>query len=146
MPHSRPLGAMRQKFDHYGLTVPAPSGIADHLPPGPRLISNVALCLFVLLAIISLLTKQIEQLTVWLPAWDVDPKSKAPSPLHVTAIRINAIASATRKNLFVVDNDLDLELVASAYEALGKAVKAGPDILSQLAKSISRFERRKSNA
>jgi len=49
------------------------------------------------------------------------------------------IARRTRKNLAVIDKELDIKLVEDTYKALGNLVSAGPDIFKNLAKAVSRF-------
>jgi hypothetical protein len=49
------------------------------------------------------------------------------------------IAKRARKNLAVLDQELDIQLVKNVYEALGNLVTAAPDIFKNIARAIERF-------
>ena len=51
----------------------------------------------------------------------------------------NRIATKIRKHQFIIQSELDLKLVESMYDALGKLAKAFPDVFVQLGAAVSRF-------
>lgn len=51
----------------------------------------------------------------------------------------NTIATKIRKNQYIIQNELDLQLVRDGYEALGDLTRALPDIFRNLAAAIARF-------
>lgn len=55
----------------------------------------------------------------------------------------NAAATRIRKNMRILEKELDLILIEDSYEALGELTKAVPDIFRNLSKAIVRFEARK---
>lgn len=51
----------------------------------------------------------------------------------------NRIATKIRKHQFVIQSELDLKLVESMYEALGRLAKAFPDVFVELGSAVARF-------
>lgn len=49
------------------------------------------------------------------------------------------LAKTVRKNSFILENELDLNLLKSIYEALGDLAKALPKIFTNLSKAVSSF-------
>ena len=55
----------------------------------------------------------------------------------------NKLATRIRKNQHIIQNDLDLSVIDSMYEALSDLVKSSPEIFKSLAKALSRYMARK---
>lgn len=49
------------------------------------------------------------------------------------------LATRTRKNMAVIEKELDLQLVKDVYSAFGSLVTAAPDIFKSLASALARF-------
>ena len=55
----------------------------------------------------------------------------------------NKLATRMKKNLHIIQNDLDLAIIDSMYEALSDIVKSSPEIFTSLAKALNRYIARK---
>lgn len=53
--------------------------------------------------------------------------------------RRSKIATRIRKNQYVIQNEIDLQVVKRGYEALGDLTEALPEIFTNLAKAVGRF-------
>ena len=51
----------------------------------------------------------------------------------------NKLATRIRKNQYIIQNDLDLGVIDSMYEALSGLVKSSPEIFKLLAKALKRY-------
>jgi len=58
-------------------------------------------------------------------------------------VKRNKLATRIRKNMHIIQNDLDLSIVDSMYEALSDLVKAFPEVFTSLAKALNRYIDRK---
>lgn len=53
------------------------------------------------------------------------------------------LATVVRKNMFILSKALDLKLIEDIYEALGALPKTFPKIFLNLAKALTRFQKKK---
>jgi hypothetical protein len=81
----------------------------------------------------------------WNSREGVDAHAIAHRKEHLRKLRWqrNRLATRIRLNQFVLQNELDLELIENMYIALGDLAKSLPEIFKSLAEAVARYERRR---
>lgn len=97
-------------------------------------------------SILPVLEKYSEQYIAWNNIDGDDDESREKRRAAIKELRKtrHGLATVVRKNLHVLDNELDISLIDSMYKALSDLVTAAPNFFNTLAGAVARyFDRRK---